>query len=231
MTTKIPPIEKILAEALDLHEKGVSLHSIVRTYPEYKAEIEELFASMATLSLEKEKVRVPAAGLERLLASLPEPEPLAVQKGSIRSPFTSFVSSIQVSTLRFVLPIAALALLTGGLILHKGNPNGPVAMTVPVTPSATAPAQNAPTTAGNETKTTAPTAKQAAPLAAAPNTIAPGAAAPMSAAMLAPTDPTDRMVASFSQETAKEAMIAQENDAASAQALSSQESAATDPIQ
>ena len=107
MTAKIPTTEKILAETLELHEKGVSLHSIVRTYPEHSVEIEELFAAMATLSLEKEKIVVPKGGLERLLASLPTTEPVAPRAAQIKSPFSTFMSSIQLSTLKFVLPIAA----------------------------------------------------------------------------------------------------------------------------
>ena len=223
MTTN-PTTEKILAEALELHEKGVSLHSIVRTYPEHKAEIEELFGAMATLSLEKEKVRVPKGGLERLLASLPEVEPVTPIREPIKSPFTAFMSSIQLSSLRFVLPIAALALLTGGIVLHKDGTNAPIALA----PSTTSETVTVPATAQSGKTTAAAAAKQAAPAAT------PGAAAPMSMAMLAapaPTNPTDRMVASFNQEAAQEATIAQENDAESAQAVSSQQAVQTDPTQ
>ena len=220
MTAKIPTTEKILAETLELHEKGVSLHSIVRTYPEHSVEIEELFAAMATLSLEKEKIVVPKGGLERLLASLPTTEPVAPRAAQIKSPFSTFMSSIQLSTLKFVLPIAALALLTGGIVLHKGATGiQPLAVTTPetvTTPGATAP-------------TTAPAATTGANPASSATT-APNAAAPMNRAMAMPTNPTDRMVASFSEETAKEATIAQENDAESAQASSAQQAMQTDPI-
>ena len=228
METKIPTIEKILTETLELHEKGVSLHSIVRTYPEHKAEIEELFGSMATLSLEKEKIVVPKGGLERLLAKLPETAAIDPKKArvSVKSPFSTFMSSIQLSTLKFVLPIAALALLTGGIVLHnKTSVVEPIAMNVPstvTTPGASAPAAT-PTTDTTRKNVTAPNAGTTAPAATGT------APTPMTMAMNAPATPTDRMVAAFNVEAAKETTIAQENDAESAQAISSQQSMQTDP--
>lgn len=112
-------IEKILTEALELYAKGVSLHSIVRTYPEFTNEIEELFATMAKLSLEREKIVVPQEGLHRLLAKIENTE--IVKSASTVSPFSRFLQSLEHSNLRFVLPIAAIALITGGFVLHRNN--------------------------------------------------------------------------------------------------------------
>jgi hypothetical protein len=213
MTTKIPTIEKILGEALELHEKGVSLHSIVRTYPEHKVEIEELFGSMATISLEKEKIRVPEGGLEAILRSLPDTEP-ARQKVAIKSPFTILISSL--SSLRFVLPIAALALLTGGIFIHKGTAPSAMMPTPTMEPSVITPNNSI---AQNKTNSTT---KQTTP----------SMTGPMRMAALAPNaSQTDRMVASFSNEAANESTIAKSNDAMSQQAISTDKQLTTDPTQ
>lgn len=210
MNAKHPTIEKILAEALELHEKGVSLHSIVRTYPEHKAEIEELFSAMATLSLEKEKVRIPAGAFERMLAALPDIEPVAPKKTftTIKSPFTGMFTGLQLSSLRYVLPIAALALLTGGIVLQK-DANAPLAVS-PASDTTIAD-QTPPTESGTFALTTAtPTAmmmKAAAPIA----------------------NPTDRMVASFQEEAAYEATIAGRDDADAEKALDETAALTTDP--
>lgn len=227
MTTK-PTTEKILAEALELHEKGVSLHSIVRTYPEHKEDIEQLFGTMATISLEKEKIKVPKDGLERLLAALPETAPSAARTPlavPILSPWATFASGIQLSSLKFVLPIAALALLTGGLVLHKDAVT-PLAMPTPSTDSS----QTAMPAATPTASATKPTGTATTPSAATPTAV-PSASPMMKMAALAPTgsSTTDRMVASFSQEAAQEATIAQENDDETATAIAADNSLTTDP--
>ena len=223
MTTK-PTIDKILAEALELHEKGVSLHSIVRIYPDYREAIEGLFGTMATISLEKEKIAVPKEGLERLLAALPETEPAAPAKNPVVSPFTTFMSGIRLSSLKFVLPIAALALLTGGLVLHEDSSTPTVV--APMTPQNS----SAPATSGEQVATATPSAS--AKKAATPGTATPSGptAAPMMMAAGAPSgSATDRMVASFSQEAAQEATIAQQNDDDTSNAAASQKAISTDP--
>lgn len=210
MNTNHPTTEKILAEALELHEKGVSLHSIVRTYPEHRSEIEELFSAMATLSLEKEKVRIPAGAFERMLAALPEIEPIAPKiPKAIKSPFAGIFAGLQVSSLRYVLPLAALALLTGGIVLQKDT-SAPLAV-APVSDTVLTD-QASPTQSGTFalTSTTAPAAmmmKTAAPIA----------------------NPTDRMVASFQEEAAYEATIAGRDDADTEKALDETAALTTDP--
>lgn len=193
--------EKILAEALELHEKGVSLHSIVRTYPEHRTDIEELFSAMATLSLEKEKVRIPAGAFERMLEALPATERPLPKRVPIKSPFTDIFASLKVSSLRYVLPLAALALITGGVAFKKDTPETQVAI-VPASDSFAsklAAEDKAATSVATSLPTAAPTAMMAMKAVA--------------------SNPTDQMVASFQEEAAYEATIAGRNDADTEQAL------------
>lgn len=219
MNANHPTTEKILAEALELHEKGVSLHSIVRTYPEHKTEIEELFSSMATLSLEKEKVRIPAGAFERMLAALPEIEPVTPKTSkAIKSPFAGIFAGLQVSSLRYVLPLAALALLTGGIVLQKDS-SAPLAVSPTsdtVLTDHTSPAQS------DTFALTSDTARSVTPPTAGPAAMMMKAAEPIA-------NPTDRMVASFQEEAAYEATIAGRDDADTEKALDETAALTTDP--
>jgi hypothetical protein len=218
MAIKITETEKILSEALELHEKGVSLHSIVRTYPEHKEDIEALFGTMATVSLEKEKVIIPKDGLERLLRALPELESTGRPRASIKSPFAALIAGLQLSSLKFVLPIAALVILSGGFALHTKNGVAPS----PVAMTATDQAPLAPLAKNDAAKQIAvvnPTAKQAATETPTPMA--------MSAA---PASPADRLIASFSEEAATESTIAKRNDAENP-AVAEESAVMSDPTQ
>lgn len=219
MNANQPTTEKILTEALELYEKGISLHSIVRTYPEHKAEIEELFSNMATLSLEKEKIRIPAGAFERMLAALPEMEPVTPKHAPVTSPFMDIFGSFKASSLRYVLPIAALAILTGGIVLQKDN----------TAPLAVAPASDATFVdqartkdAGPSMATTMQTDQSSTP------TTAPTAMT-MKAMSAPAATPTDRMVASFQEEAAYEATIAGRDDADTEKAVAENAALTTDP--
>ena len=135
-------IEKVLTQALELHEKGVSLHSILRTYPAYAAEIAELFSAIALVAKKVSPIDVPEQGLARLLEALPEAAPtthLHIPR-SIKSPFSTVLQAMHAMQWKFVVPVAAVALLTGGLFLSKQAnapiPNGEVALGTPVSDTA-----------------------------------------------------------------------------------------------
>jgi len=192
METSKRTTERKLTQALELYEKGISLSSIQRTYPELKNEIDELFSGMAILSTHKGVIEVPVEGLERLLASLPEQMPIVETKLPVQSPLSIFWSSMHLSNWKYLVPIAALAILTGGLIVsrHAG---------VPVLPSTLLPSE------GTGPTQVATTAKPSATATTTPGS------APLAALSTSPSS-TDRLIASFSQETARESGIAsQEN--------------------
>jgi|GEM_PF-4108314 len=198
-------IEKVLGEALELHEKGVSLHSIVRTYPEFAEEIEGAFKAMSVMSTWKESMRVPEAGLEKILRALPETAPGNAKP--VQSPFVRFWSTIHYTNLKYVLPIAAVAFLTGGLIISKkGTPP------IEVPQSAVMNNQTNSAVTRPMAATTAPSAGEA-PLA-------------MNAT---PASSVDQAVAAFQAASAKESSTAESNNEKSIATADSQ--AITDPTQ
>lgn len=199
--------EKILAEALELREKGVSLNSIIRTYPEHENELSEVFIALDTLRSKVDTIAVPEESFARLLAALPI-EQTTVKKSvvnRIESPFTNFWANLQFTKLKFVLPIAALALLTGGLVINTNDgtavpvvpigsnetTNGPAA-TLKTNPRVTAVVPPEKTTKTTETKSVATLS------------------ATMSSALMTGTK-TDQVLAMLTNDASNESTIAKES--------------------
>lgn len=106
--------EKILSQALELHENGASFLSIIQTYPDYKEEIEELFEVLALTSDIKTNIHIPEAGLHTILEAM-HSRPTA----SIPSPFITTWNVLRSSSWKYILPILAITLVTSGIVFKK----------------------------------------------------------------------------------------------------------------
>ncbi len=131
-------IEKILTEALELRDKGVSLHAISGAYPEQAEEIRELFASIGAVEKGREAVRPSMDGLRKILTQLPELDTetarswqQAAQGSRIESPYMRFWSTIHLSAWKLVLPVAAIALFVAGGFMVRKNTGTPDLPAVP----------------------------------------------------------------------------------------------------
>lgn len=203
-------IEKILGDALELREKGISLHSILNTYPEHKSEIEEMFGSIGILATEREAIRVSQDAFERMLASLPFVE------GARQPVRTPFWSTMHYSNWKYVLPIAAVAILTGGLFISR-HESGNTPIDVPSAPLAPL------TNPVNDTT-------QINPAGTAKTTSGTAGATPMAMMASAPSSNTDRVVAMLTQDSGNESTFVS-TTADEKTVISSNAGAMSDPLQ
>ncbi len=122
-----PTIEKVLAEALELRDKGVSVPAILGTYATHADDISELFRTTASLETKKNAIRPDMAGLRAILAELPETETAAERVPQTKSPYVQFWSTMHLSAWKLVLPVAAIALFVAGGFMVRKNPAAPIA--------------------------------------------------------------------------------------------------------
>ncbi len=223
METNIDTTEKVLLEALELRDKGVSLPTILNTYPEQAAEIQDMFASIAEVSTKKESIRPSMQGLKNILAQLPDVDSApATAAARTESPYVSFWSTVHLSSWKFVLPVAAIALFVAGGFFVAKKPGARAPIAPSLTDTNGAPATQPTTTTKPLAMNTQPTAgstsapKTAAPTAGLRTFAAPSASAPSGS-------PVDQSLSAFQtsadgESSSQDTIIHSQNDGSLAMA-------------